>query len=278
MALVNMNPILFTKKVNIFFLLFVMVSMVTTAIADSSPGGGIGGYEQQEAQGQQASSTSRKQLLRTKGASNRIFGQETKATTMSRRLSKGDGTKKSSGKGGAKCSACKDDPTYVFNSGSSSYYEHKEFANRMGCELASIHSPEEATAALEATGAYNIGNSWFVFVGGIKTTPNQGDPVNEIWTWEDGSGTFTTQEWKDNGLLPAGEPNSGPAETALALLLPNSFIGQRGQFLDIRTSERRPAIYTCCSENLNADGDDDFFAVEEGEEDACWVVPPDNIF
>ena len=81
------------------------------------------------------------------------------------------------------------------------------------------------------------------------------------------------REIKNINLFPGGEPSSGASETALALLLPTSFIGQRGQFLDISVNQRRPAIYTCCSENLNEDGDDVFFAVKEGEEDACWVVP-----
>ena len=62
----------------------------------------------------------------------------------------------------------------------------------------------QVAAALEAVAAtgFNIDFSNFIFLGAIKTTPtNRFDLETEIWIWEDGSGTFTSKEYRDNGLF-----------------------------------------------------------------------------
>ena len=147
--------------------------------------------------------------------------------------------------------------------------------------MASVRNKEEVAAALHVMDDWNHNLSWFAYLGGIKTTPNPTDLSNEIWTWADGSGTFTSQEYKDNNLFRYDEPNNGPEGIYLTMY---TTPWAKGELIDIPPAfgTFRPAFYTCCNENIDIALEEPFQVKEkdinkEGEHlYDCAVSPPEE--
>ena len=154
--------------------------------------------------------------------------------------------------------------------------------------MASVHDQDEVAAALEAvaeTGFNEDFSNFIFFLGAVKITPtNRNDLENEIWTWEDGSGTFTSKEYRDNGLFNVAEPFGGASSPYLGMFVK----WVPGELLDLPEIEggqpnRRPALYTCCSELLDQgsfmvggleDDDNEQTLPEDGD---CRVASTDSI-
>jgi len=158
------------------------------------------------------------------------------------------------------------DVVFKFSPIEGNFETHLQLARLMGCELASIKSPEEQAAAVAAMSPfrnfpYSSQAPWFnafVYIGGrlveSKTDISKGKYTFE---WTDGSGEFTSQtnvntmapytNFKDN------DPNGGTAavgfsaEPYLALSLDEGGSERipRGLWIDY-SRQISPALYKCC--------------------------------
>jgi hypothetical protein len=126
----------------------------------------------------------------------------------------------------------------------------------MGCELASIRSPEENAAALAAfQSAVGSTANLFAWIGGLRRTvdSNNNPFAAGRWQWTDGS---SWPENADDGYTNwsdfdgAQQPNNGN-EPAAGVTIANSdgtnIFQDAGEWFDAKTSEPYYGLYKCCT-------------------------------
>lgn len=181
--------------------------------------------------------------------------------------------------------------TYRFSPLELGWEEHKSKAEAMGCQLASIKSPEDQAAAEAAIAPY-IGFEYqsdgffhnaFIYIGAEMDTetsdPNAGDYLFE---WADGSGSFKvkrrgtqTESTAYTNFIP-GDPNGGTGifaderYVALSLQERDSRGIMRGKWVDF-SNLPSPALYQCC---LPALGSYAHCTVQEEENTPSPVMAP----
>jgi len=166
------------------------------------------------------------------------------------------------------CGACKSGyaPKFRFEPTQGVWEYHAALAKLQGCELASILSPEEQVAAVEALRPYisfSYSPSWdfhgaFAYIGGkLDAARSDIDAGSYFFKWVDGSGYVSNTESSYSNFR-VGDPNGGTSfygnEPYLALSLDeNGSQGiKRGLWVDF-SSRRSPALYKCCMPSAGTD-------------------------
>ena len=164
----------------------------------------------------------------------------------------------------ARPKTCAGTKKYRFSPFETSWWDHKEKAEELGCVLASIKSPEEQAAA-EAELASYIGFPYqftygfynaFIYIGAeVITDLSDFDAGNYTFEWTDGSGQFQYTRGSSSTTtytnFHTGDPNGGNFgfwdERFLALSMDeNGSVGiPRGKWVDF-TTYGGPALYQCC--------------------------------
>ena len=146
------------------------------------------------------------------------------------------------------CLACEGgDPTYYINGMKLRWEEHFYLAKISGCELASIKSSAEHTAAQAArTPFQNIGPTFLDFFDpiwiGAYGSNYDVSGVAQTWTWSDGSGTFNP-----NTLLASFTTVNIEGSSQLYLAYRGSDAFNPTEIIDAGSGMTLPALYKCCA-------------------------------
>lgn len=175
----------------------------------------------------------------------------------------------------ASCMKCVvGDPVFRFSPIETYWEAHRALARLQGCELASITSREEQTAAeaelaLYKNFPYEFNGHFegsFVYLG-ARVINEMSDPERGAYTfeWVDGSGTFRAFRGRNMDrpytyFQPGVDPNSGTSHfgdepyLAMSLNENDSIPIPRGEWVDF-SARKSPALYKCCTNNVVSDSD-----------------------
>lgn len=147
-----------------------------------------------------------------------------------------------------------EDPEFFVSGTIQTFDFHLYNARGMGCELASIRSPEENAAALAAfQSALGPTGNLFAWIGGLRRAVDLTyDPFAAGgWQWTDGSSwPQTAADGYTNWSKYFQQPNNGD-KPAAGVTIANSDILMNNQFagdwFDAETSEKYYGLYKCCT-------------------------------